>query len=115
MRRHKDSQKELCSRFIELIDGEQLFLTADLKLAEVTLRLGTNRTYLLAMLQNELHMTFSEFVNRRRIAYACQLRSEHPELTTREIAYASGYSTFSTFYRNHHKYIKPVLHEATVR
>ena len=115
MKKHKETLQEICSRFLELMDEEKLFLLADLKLADVTLRLATNRTYLLAMLQKELHMTFSEFVNRRRIAYACQLRSEHPELTTREVAYASGYSTFSSFYRNQHKYIKPVLHEITVR
>ena len=87
-----------------LMDEEQIFLKPDLKLQDLATALGTNRTYLLWHLRTEYGMTFSEFVNRRRIAHARRLMQQHPEWKKVRIASASGYALGVTFYRNWKKY-----------
>ena len=90
----------LAARFVEVVDEQQLFLQPDLKLRDVRQRLATNRTYLLNALSQELQMTFSEYINRQRIAYAQQLMEQHPELSRTDVALRCGYTAQSSFYRN---------------
>lgn len=94
----------LAQRFVHIIDDERLFLQPNVQLQDICLRLGTNRTYLLEALSKDLQMTFSEYINRRRIAYAQELKATHPELSQAEIAIRSGYSATSSFYRNWKRY-----------
>ncbi len=90
----------LQERFLTLMAEEKLYLQPDLRLDEVARRLGTNRTYLLAMLNEQLQMTFSEYVNRQRIAYAEQLMANNPEMNKVEVSMQSGYGSPASFYRN---------------
>ena len=72
----------------------------DLKLDDLARQLGTNRTYLLRAIKQDLKMTFSEYINRQRISYATTLMAHHPDWSKAEIANRVGYSSLSTFYRN---------------
>ena len=81
-------------------DEQQIFLEKDLLLNDVAKKLGTNRTYLLLALSSCAQMTFKEYVNRKRIAYAEQLMEENPFTPKTEIATRSGYNSMSSFYRN---------------
>lgn len=98
--------QSLVQRFVRVIDDQRLFLQPNVQLHDICLHLGTNRTYLLEALNKDLQMTFSEYINRRRIAYAQELKSTHPELPQAEIALRSGYSATSSFYRNWKRYAR---------
>lgn len=100
----KSPTPSLARRFVSVVEEEQLFLQPDLKLQDVCIHLATNRTYLLNALSQELQMTFSEYINRKRIAYAKRLMTTHPELTRSDIALRSGYTVISSFYRNWNLY-----------
>ena len=90
----------LARQFNQLMTDEQMYLMHDLRLDFVVQRLGTNRTYLLAALKQELGMTFNEYVNRRRIAHARQLMKSNPSILKSDVAARSGYNSLSAFYRN---------------
>lgn len=90
----------LARHFDQLMTDEQMYLMHDLRLDFVVQRLGTNRTYLLAALKQELGMTFNEYVNRRRIAHARQLMKANPSILKSDVAARSGYNSLSAFYRN---------------
>ena len=90
----------LARHFNQLMTDEQMYLMHDLRLDFVVQRLGTNRTYLLAALKQELGMTFNEYVNRRRIAHARQLMKANPSILKSDVAARSGYNSLSAFYRN---------------
>lgn len=94
------SDLALKERLEQLMIQERVFLRQDLRLDQVAQMLGTNRTYLLATLRNEMGMTFKEYINRQRIAYAEELMRRAPNLPKGEIANQSGYNTPSSFYRN---------------
>jgi AraC-like DNA-binding protein len=97
-------QQTLRDQLVLLMEQERPYLNADLKLDDLAKRLGTNRTYLLRTMSDELHMTFSEYVNRQRIAYAKRLMECRPNLSKAEVAQLSGYASLSSFYRNFKQY-----------
>ncbi|MBR0046362.1 MAG: AraC family transcriptional regulator [Bacteroidaceae bacterium] len=45
-------------------------------------------------------LSFSEYINRLRIAYAIQLKEMNPDLLSSDIAFRSGFSSRASFYRN---------------
>ena len=83
-----------------LMNNEQIFLQNDLLLNDVAKLLGTNRTYLLQALSSCAHMTFKEYINRKRIAHAEQLIANNPLMPKTEIATRSGYNSMSSFRHN---------------
>ena len=83
-----------------MMNAEQTYLKQDLLLNDVAKLLGTNRTYLLLALSSCAHMTFKEYINRKRIVHAEQLIAQNPLTPKTEIATLSGYNSMSSFYRN---------------
>jgi AraC-like DNA-binding protein len=90
----------LAEQFEQLMNVEQLYLLHDLRLDIVVQRMGTNRTYLLAALKQELGMSFNEYVNHKRIAYARKLMESNPDMLKSDVAARSGFNSQSAFYRN---------------
>ena len=95
---------QIYERLETMMHEQQTFLNHDLLLYDVAKQLGTNRTYLLQALSNCAHMTFKEYINRKRIAYAEKLIAESPQMPKTEIAELSGYNSMSAFYRNYGLY-----------
>jgi AraC-like DNA-binding protein len=89
-----------------IMNEQQTFLQQDVLLNDVAKLLGTNRTYLLRALSSCAHMTFKEYVNRKRIAHAEQLIASNPTMPKSEVATLSGYNSLSSFYRNYNTYKK---------
>ena len=81
-----------------------LYLMNNLLLNDISKQLGTNRTYLLQALSVCAHMTFKEYINRKRINHAEQLMDKYPQKPKTEIATLSGYNSMSSFYRNYSLY-----------
>ena len=87
-----------------MMNEQQTYLKNDLLLNDVAKLLGTNRTYLLQALSSCAHMTFKEYINRKRIAHAELLIAQNPSTPKTEIATLSGYNSMSSFYRNYGLY-----------
>ena len=84
----------------ELVDSEKLFLQPNLKINDLAVRLRTNRNYIYQAINVTMGMSFSEYINKKRIEYARQLIDENPMMRLTEVATQSGFTTISTFYRN---------------
>lgn len=96
--------QESYSNLLQRIDDERLYLQPGLTLAELAQQLGTNRTMLSKLVNEETGMPFAEFINRKRIAYVRKLEREHPELRKEELAEQAGYTSMRSFYRNYQLY-----------
>ena len=99
-----DGLQIVAADFVALMDGQQLYLQPDLRLDTVVKMMNTNRTYLSQALSLQMGVTFTEYVNRRRIAHACRLMAQQPALRRLDVATACGYSSLVTFWRNYKKY-----------
>ena len=102
--------QSVAEEFVSLMDRDQLYLQPDLRLDAVVKMMNTNRTYLLQALSGQLGVTFTEYVNRRRIEHACRLLERQPGMRRLDVAAACGYGSLVTFYRNYKKYAinKPI-------
>ena len=95
---------QLYAKLEDIMNEQQTYLQQDILLNDVAKLLGTNRTYLLRALSSCAHMTFKEYINRKRIAHAEQLIANNPTMPKSEIATLSGYNSQSSFYRNYNLY-----------
>lgn len=100
----EETPQEGYSQLLQKIDDERLYLQPGLTLAELAQQLGTNRTMLSKLVNEETGMPFAEFINRKRIAYVRRLEKEHPELRKEDLAEQAGYTSMRSFYRNYHLY-----------
>lgn len=100
-KKEKDDRIEkLKTQIIQMMEKEQLFLQKDLKIKDVANRLNTNRDYIYQAINVRMGLSFSEYINRLRIAYAIQLKEMNPDLLSSDIAFRSGFSSRASFYRN---------------
>lgn len=90
---------ELMGRICRYMQEQQPFLNSELKLQDVAVALGTNRTYISTCIRNQRDCSFSQFVNNYRIEYAQQLLRQYPDKKISEVATSSGFSTEMSFFR----------------
>lgn len=89
----------LLVRLTRYFNESKPWLTPDLKLNQVASALGTNRTYLSAILKAELQTNFNSFVNSYRIAEAKRLLDQEGNCAKlQEIAIESGFNCYTTFF-----------------
>lgn len=93
-------EKPLIERIEEVVTKRQLYLRHNLKISDVAAELGTNRLYVSTAINEEMGISFSDYINRKRVNYAIHLMSVNPQLTIYEIADLSGFSSDKSFYRN---------------
>ena len=93
-------EEDLLSRLTDLMENKQFFRRKDAKLTLVATELGTNVTYVSAVVNGTTGMNFPTFLNSYRIRFSQQLMREHPELPLHQIAEESGFPNETTFLRN---------------
>lgn len=99
--RSSQSKLEDMAQIIErLMKEEQLFLRQDLHIIEVARRLGTNDKYISRAINHVLGMSFAEYINNKRVAYAQNLIKKNPELPMSDVASRSGFKSMSSYYRH---------------
>lgn len=92
--------KPLIERIEEVVTKRQLYLRHNLKISDVAAELCTNRLYVSTAINEEMGITFSDYINRKRVNYAIHLMRTNPQMTIYEIADLSGFSSDKSFYRN---------------
>lgn len=97
------SNKEISrlnKRLQTLLDNKQIYNNPDLHLSEVALMLGTNRSYLSRLINDEMGTSFCELINDYRVKHAKSLLDNLDEkISLDEIASMSGFNSTSSFYR----------------
>ena len=88
-----------------MMEEQQLYLQPDIKINELEQQVGTCRTYLSNYLNQELGVSFSDYINRQRIEYAKALMAQSTDLTLAEVAVASGFASVTSFVRNYKKFV----------
>ena len=90
------------------MDEDKLYLNPKLTLQDVSVAIGTNRTYLSDYLNKILKTTFYEYINALRIRRACELIDSMTQENKRsmlEISELSGFNSISTFNRSFAKIV----------
>ena len=93
-------EKPLIERIEEVVTKRQLYLRHNLKISDVAAELCTNRLYVSTAINEEMGISFSDYINRKRVDYAIHLMRTNPQMTIYKIADLSGFSSDKSFYRN---------------
>ena len=93
-------EEDLVSRLVDLMEGKQFFRRKDAKLSLVASELGTNVTYISAVVNGTMGTNFPAFLNGYRIRYAQQLMQKHPDMPLHLVADESGFPNETTFLHN---------------
>ena len=95
-----DRNAKLYEAMTRLMEDQQVWRDSDLSRDSLAVMLGTNTSYLTAMMSSCVGKTFNDYVNGFRIDEAIRLLSrEGDETPAKEIAEQSGFNNLSTFYR----------------
>ena len=93
-------EEVLRERICQLVEEEKLYLRPNLKINDLAQLLNTNRNYIYQAINVGMGISFSDFINQKRIEHAKQAIEDNPHILLAEIAAKSGFSSTSTFYRN---------------
>jgi len=85
-----------------LID-KKIFLNNKLSLQQLSLLIGTNKTYLSQVINREYHKNFNDFINELRIEHAIDL-IQKGKINLSGIYDLAGFNSSATFYRAFKKY-----------
>ena len=96
----RKQERPLVERIEEVVTKRQLYLRHNLKVSDVAKELGTNRLYVSTAINEEMGISFSDYINRKRVNHAIHLMRNNPQMTTYEIADLSGFASDKSFYRN---------------
>lgn len=94
-------QDQLDMKLRELFEKDKLHLNSDLKIWDITAKLGTNRTYLSNFINKQYRVNFSMLVNRYRVEEAKALLAENEgSLYSLEvIGEKCGFGSYNNFIR----------------
>lgn len=103
------TEEGLGQKIEALMSEEHLFLMKGLKIDDVASRTGSCRTYISNYINQTHGCSFSDYINRQRIAYAKTLMQRDAGAKMLSVAMDSGFSSEQSFYRNFQKFegIKP--------
>jgi len=91
-------RRRLTKELTELMLQKHLFRNPELRINEVALAVGTNRTYLSKIIRENFNNNFIGLVNKYRIKEAKELLSSDHSLSVIEISERVGFKSISSFY-----------------
>ena len=75
-----------------------LYRNPDITIKDVAKELATNRLYVSRAINTSFGMSFTSYINRKRIEYAIQLMREHPNIALENVASESGFASKKAFF-----------------
>lgn len=97
-------ERRLSESLERLMSDERAFLDPDIRLADLSEKLGITSHQLSEFINTRFSRTFNQYVNQYRVAYACSSLEADNARPIIEIAYASGFnskSAFNTAFKSH--------------
>ncbi|PJZ64708.1 AraC family transcriptional regulator [Leptospira wolffii] len=88
----------------QLMERDKLYRDEKLSLADLADELALSTHQVSELINQELGMNFSAFVNDYRIQEACELLKKEPDRSTLDIAFSVGFGTKSSFHRAFQKH-----------
>jgi len=97
-------REDLKTRLLLLLEKNEIFINSELNSDKVSEMLGTNRTYLSQVINNDLNTTFYQLINTYRLNKSVKMMRDplHRNMSLKNIAEICGFkslSAFSTFFK----------------
>ena len=90
---------DLMHRICQLMEEHKLYLNPNLKITDLAIALGSNRSTISACINSQRDCSFPQFVNTYRMALAQELLMSQPDIKIAEVWMNAGFSSEASFYR----------------
>ncbi len=92
-------QNELVDRILYLFRDKKIFLNSELTIHNISQAVGTNRTYVSTIINQNFNQNFCTFVNSFRIEELTTVIKQHPEYTNQEFSESCGFGSVDSMKR----------------
>ena len=98
-KQNNEKEKKIIEDLIYYMEVKKMFLNKDLTIKIMATKLNISSTYLSNLINKELQSNFSNFINKYRINYSCDLfiKSKDKDIPIERIALLSGFSRRTYF------------------
>jgi len=90
---------KLSLRIEALLNEKQLFRSPDLRVQDIAIELMTNRFYVSQAINIDFGMSFTRYINMKRIDYSIKVMKAHPRMRLEEVATECGFISEKAFFR----------------
>lgn len=91
--------ENLTQRIEEIMSEKQLFRSPDITIQDLAVELATNRFYVSRAINKDFGMSFTQYMNLKRIEFSIQLMKLHPRMKMDEVATECGFVSEKAFFR----------------
>jgi AraC-like DNA-binding protein len=95
----KVKDDRLITELNNYIENQHAYLQPDISLTNVSRILGTNRTYLSSIINQQFGMNFNTYINYYRIKYVNDYLKDNPKTSKEELVQLAGFGSKSTMHR----------------
>jgi AraC-like DNA-binding protein len=96
---HFHELKQIEKNLLEYFSNEKPWLSSNLNIWDVSKKIGTNRSYVSHVINENIGCNFNHFVNEYRLNEAKLLLMQTPEIHLSEISELSGFGSVNSFMR----------------
>ncbi|MEI8273852.1 MAG: hypothetical protein WCG08_14650 [Paludibacter sp.] len=93
------SQQIILDKLLAEFEKEKIHLNSSLNINDVVQKVGTNRTYISTIINQQYNQNFCSFVNNYRLAELERIFIDNPSLNNKLLAEKSGFGSFNSMKR----------------
>lgn len=93
------SQQVILKKLVDAFEQEKIFLKSNLNIMDVVQRVGTNRSYISALINKQYNQNFCAFVNWYRMRELERLIEYNPAISNEQLIEKSGFGSFNSMKR----------------
>ena len=93
------SQQIILDNLLAEFEKEKIYLNSNLNINDIVQKVGTNRTYISSIINQQFNMNFCTFVNNFRLDELQQIYIQTPSLSNEMLAELSGFGSFNSMKR----------------
>lgn len=94
-----DSRKKIVNKMLIQFEEEKIFLNNQLNIMDIVQAVGTNRTYISSIINQQFNQNFCSFVNSYRIVELERILLENPDYTNEILADCCGFGSLNSLKR----------------
>jgi AraC-like DNA-binding protein len=95
-----DSRKKILRKMLILFEEEKIYLNSQLNIMDIVQAVGTNRTYISSIINQQYSQNFCSFVNSYRIEELEKVLLENPDYTNEILADCCGFGSLNSMKRS---------------
>ena len=94
-----DSRKKILHKMLLQFEEEKIYLNSQLNIMDIVQAVGTNRTYISTIINQQYNQNFCSFVNSYRINELENVLLENPDFTNETLADSCGFGSLNSLKR----------------